>query len=421
MTFNYANNLSADQKTALSLGHSRLTAFSDSSITTLDNGDDDFMPNNGENEIYLDSSVPTAQCVFYFINSTCTVLEADMRYGNEPWTTTDDSQHHPYGILRSMTGTAIHEGGHCLGGMQHSNDIYNMMGAEYSHVTRQGTDAYYGPGEDLSAGMVFLHGEKSGGLDSFRDVGITAMRYSHAGGQYSQHTFGFLRDPEGARLPIVASYVGQFVYQVAAGATIQMETTAENNGEADVENPNIGFYLSTNDIISSDDVFLGEVSSTLGRDTPLEAITNVTIPGGTAPGNYFLGAYIDHDSLISETTVANNAAYYPVSVVSALPLPTVTTNPATVITVAGATLNATVNPNGLSTTVHFDYGTTTAYGSTATYGDIGSGTSVLFVEAPVSRLNCGTTYHFRARGVSSAGSVFGSDGTFTTGACSTGC
>ncbi|MDX1736363.1 MAG: hypothetical protein R3228_18440, partial [Halioglobus sp.] len=31
-------------------------------------------------------------------------------------------------------------------------------------------------------------------------------------------------------------------------------------------------------------------------------------------GDYFLGAYVDHDGLIAETTVANNVAYYPVTV-----------------------------------------------------------------------------------------------------------
>jgi hypothetical protein len=69
----------------------------------------------------------------------------------------------------------------------------------------------------------------------------------------------------------------------------------------------------------------------------------VTIPGGTAPGNYFLGAYIDHDNLISETTVANNAAYYLVSVISQVPA--VTTDLASAITTTEVTLNATVYPH----------------------------------------------------------------------------
>ena len=45
--------------------------------------------------------------------------------------------------------------------------------------------------------------------------------------------------------------------------------------------------------------------------------------------------------------------------------PTVTTGTASAVTAASATVGGTVNPNGRRTTYHFDYGTTTAYGSLA--------------------------------------------------------
>ena len=47
-----------------------------------------------------------------------------------------------------------------------------------------------------------------------------------------------------------------------------------------------------------------------------------------------------------------------------LPLPTVTTTAATNVTSSSATLNGTVNPNGLTTSVYFQYGTTSGYGIT---------------------------------------------------------
>ena len=72
-----------------------LTEFSDSSITTLDIGDNDFFSGNDENEIDLDSGVSTASCSYWFFSSTCTIAEADMQYGNQAWTTTDNSQHFP--------------------------------------------------------------------------------------------------------------------------------------------------------------------------------------------------------------------------------------------------------------------------------------------------------------------------------------
>ena len=48
------------------------------------------------------------------------------------------------------------------------------------------------------------------------------------------------------------------------------------------------------------------------------------------------------------------------------PAPTVTKGAATGISGTGATLNGTVNANGFSTTVTFQYGTDTNYGNTVT-------------------------------------------------------
>jgi hypothetical protein len=42
----------------------------------------------------------------------------------------------------------------------------------------------------------------------------------------------------------------------------------------------------------------------------------------------------------------------------------VTTKPATLIASFSATLNGSVDPHGLATTVHFEYGATTSYGLT---------------------------------------------------------
>jgi hypothetical protein len=47
-----------------------------------------------------------------------------------------------------------------------------------------------------------------------------------------------------------------------------------------------------------------------------EYTATVTIPSNTAPGNYFIGAYIDYDFAVPEQTAANNVAYYPVTVVA---------------------------------------------------------------------------------------------------------
>ena len=100
-----------------------------------------------------------------------------------------------------------------------------------------------------------------------------------------------------------------------------------------------------------------------------------------------------------------------------LSAPSVNTLAASGISQTGATLNASVNPNGTITTVYYDYGTSTSYGSSVTYGSVGSGTNSVSAPQPISGLSCGTTYHFRARATNSGGTTNGSDSTFTTSVC----
>jgi hypothetical protein len=93
--------------------------------------------------------------------------------------------------------------------------------------------------------------------------------------------------------------------------------------------------------------------------------------------------------------------------------PTVATNPATNVADFSATLNGTVNPNGLSTAVHFEYGTTTNYGSSTSTQNY-NGTTAQNVSANLSNLTAGATYHFRIVGSNAAGTTYSTDRTFTT-------
>jgi hypothetical protein len=95
--------------------------------------------------------------------------------------------------------------------------------------------------------------------------------------------------------------------------------------------------------------------------------------------------------------------------------PIVVTTAATGITATTSALNGTVNANSASTTVSFEYGLTTAYGSTvAGVPATVTGTTVTPVTAAITGLLPGTTYHFRVKGVNSFGTTNGNDMTFTT-------
>ena len=95
--------------------------------------------------------------------------------------------------------------------------------------------------------------------------------------------------------------------------------------------------------------------------------------------------------------------------------PSAATLAATNISTTYATLNGVVNSNYLSTTVSFEYGTTSSYGQTiiATPSSV-EGNSNINVIAELSGLTAGTTYHFRVKTENSLGITYGSELTFNT-------
>ncbi|MCI5137722.1 MAG: hypothetical protein D3922_04740, partial [Candidatus Electrothrix sp. AR1] len=97
------------------------------------------------------------------------------------------------------------------------------------------------------------------------------------------------------------------------------------------------------------------------------------------------------------------------------PPPTVTTDAANGLDANGATLNGTVNANGVSSTVTFEYGLTTGYGTTVTADQSPvTGSTDTAVSHAITGLAPSTTYHYRVIGVNSIGTSNGADMTFTT-------
>jgi phosphodiesterase/alkaline phosphatase D-like protein len=95
--------------------------------------------------------------------------------------------------------------------------------------------------------------------------------------------------------------------------------------------------------------------------------------------------------------------------------PVATTNAASSESSSGATLNGTVNANNESTTVTFEYGLTTGYGTTVTADQSPvTGSSNTAVSKALSGLTANTTYHYRVVGINGTGTTNGSDQTFTT-------
>jgi hypothetical protein len=98
--------------------------------------------------------------------------------------------------------------------------------------------------------------------------------------------------------------------------------------------------------------------------------------------------------------------------------PLASVSAATSVTSTTATINGSVNPEGLATTYQFGYGTSANYNefSPASPASAGSGTSNEAESATITGLTPSTTYHFAIEAINSDGTTESSDDTFTTAA-----
>ena len=94
--------------------------------------------------------------------------------------------------------------------------------------------------------------------------------------------------------------------------------------------------------------------------------------------------------------------------------PAVTTDAASSVAPTSARLNGTITANGQSTTWYFDYGMSTRYGTRTAVKGAGSGTGATRVNAPLTRLRTGVTYHYRLVATNASGTTFGGNRSFST-------
>jgi hypothetical protein len=116
----------------------------------------------------------------------------------------------------------------------------------------------------------------------------------------------------------------------------------------------------------------------------------------------------------------NGVEYGGDMVFTTLPVPTIDGIASTNVTTSSADLNANVNPQGYDATYRFEYGASSAYGSSVPVpdGDAGSGTADVPVSVHLAGLTSGTTYHWRVVATSANGTTVTGDQTFvydTTG------
>jgi hypothetical protein len=94
--------------------------------------------------------------------------------------------------------------------------------------------------------------------------------------------------------------------------------------------------------------------------------------------------------------------------------PTVLTTAASGVAPTTATLNATIDPEGVAASYRFEYALDTTYGTSTPDTVAGGGTGAVPASAVIDELVPNTTYHYRVIGFNSSGSIVGNDQSLTT-------
>ena len=152
----------------------------------------------------------------------------------------------------------------------------------------------------------------------------------------------------------------------------------------------------------------GGTATGSGKDYTL-AEGNLSFSAGQTSRNITLTIHQDGVPEPAETVIvelfnaigANLGVSSHTVTINNISLPETWTDPASFVLLTSATLNGHVIPNGLATTVWFEYGGSVAYGGTTTPQPAGSGGTSVNASAGVSGLNL-SGYHFRCVSQNSA-------------------
>jgi len=138
---------------------------------------------------------------------------------------------------------------------------------------------------------------------------------------------------------------------------------------------------------------------------PLFTSTDHLLPTATNMNN--AGSYIPSVPEDIDGTIRSNPP--DMGAYEFAPDPVIITTAATSVTLNSATMNGTVNAGNFTCNIFFDWGLTTAYGSMiAGFPTQVTGNAVISISAGITGLLPLTTYHFRARGVTTGGlTVYG--------------
>jgi subtilase family serine protease len=88
---------------------------------------------------------------------------------------------------------------------------------------------------------------------------------------------------------------------------VAMSDTTKNQGGGAAPGSTTSYYLSTNGTLDAGDVLLGtRLVGAVAAGASASGSTSLSVPQGTAPGNYYVLAKADGPGDIAETVETNN-------------------------------------------------------------------------------------------------------------------
>ncbi len=286
-------------------------------------------------------------------------------------------------------------------------------------------------------------GQLTGGLEPFREVWALAVDASG----------GLWVDAEYLSFGQARRDFIQFNDALTNEYISGLEVKTQNEGSYRSVFGGVGFSID-----SSGDIYIGLATSTNDGENPVAGIGEFSSAGTllteAVDGEYAYGVavdrssddvYIDHGTTVaaygpsgsfierfgspqmqasqgiavnaaSGTVYTSDVSSGSVEMFTAFTVPDVRTGSASDLRETAATVNGTVNPDGLTVaSCVFEYGTSSSYGQEAECSPKpGSGSASLAVSATLSGLQSQTTYHFRLKVANANGTSYGEDGTFFT-------
>jgi hypothetical protein len=227
------------------------------------------------------------------------------------------------------------------------------------------------------------------------------VQASNAGGPASGGILPFTTSAAAANPPAATTDAATSISSTGAtlNATINPEGSATN----------FSFTYGTSPTLSSGTTTTTAQSAGSGTSAQPES----TVISGLAPDTTY---YFEVQASNAGGPASGGILPFSTSAAGTATPPAVTTVAATSITAIGATVGASINPEGSATSYSFVYGTdpTLNSGTTTTALSAGSGASAVPETAALSGLAPGTTYYFEARASNTGGTTVGTILNFTT-------